>query len=132
MKRVFYFDHTYLKEFKEQVFNSDYDEVKFAMFLILDLTRLLVENESMSGRSDNEKMTLAFSFLKGKIGIIIPFRNYIVAYHKLLCEALKARVNADENDILIGTPDMFRGVEKDLIIVSTLRNSVIDGLGYFD
>jgi hypothetical protein len=33
-----------------------------------------------------------------------------------------------EDDIFIGTPDMFRGVEKDIIIVAELRNSIVDGL----
>lgn len=37
-----------------------------------------------------------------------------------------------EDDIFIGTPDMFRGVEKDIVIVSQLRNSTVDGLGQLD
>jgi superfamily I DNA and/or RNA helicase len=30
---------------------------------------------------------------------------------------------------LIGTPDMFRGVEKKIIIVAPIRNSQVEGLG---
>ena len=44
MKRVFFFDHTYLKEFKENVFISDFEEIYFTRDLILDLTRLVGEN----------------------------------------------------------------------------------------
>ena len=36
------------------------------------------------------------------------------------------------DEIFVGTPDMFRGVEKDIIIVAQLRNSIVDGLGQLD
>ncbi len=36
------------------------------------------------------------------------------------------------DELFVGTPDMFRGVEKDIIIVAQLRNSIVDGLGQFD
>jgi hypothetical protein len=49
MKRVFFFDHPYLKELKEQIFISDFEEVKFTMGMILDLVRLISENENIHG-----------------------------------------------------------------------------------
>jgi superfamily I DNA and/or RNA helicase len=46
MKRIFFFDLIYLKELKDQVFASDFDEVRFTYNLIMDVTRLMSENES--------------------------------------------------------------------------------------
>lgn len=77
-------------------------------------------------------MSEAFKLIKGKIGIIVPFPKFIEAYKKIIFDVISTKLNAKEEDIMIGTPDMFRGVEKELIIISTLRNSVVDGLGYFD
>jgi superfamily I DNA and/or RNA helicase len=77
-------------------------------------------------------MATAFQSLKGRIGIIVPFSRYIGMYYKLFSDMVKPKLNADDRDIMIGTPDMFRGIQRDLIIVSSLRNSVIDGLGYFN
>jgi superfamily I DNA and/or RNA helicase len=37
-----------------------------------------------------------------------------------------------DDEIFVGTPEMFRGVEKDIIIVAGVRNSIVDGLGQLD
>ena len=48
-----------------------------------------------------------------------------------MLEAMSGKMGATKNDIMIGTPEMFRGVEKDLIILCPLRNSQVEGLGEF-
>ena len=59
----------------------------------------------------------------------MPFERCITSF-KLLLEPYEKKLGiCDNDDIFIGTPDMFRGVEKEIIIVTSLRNSVIDGLG---
>jgi superfamily I DNA and/or RNA helicase len=43
---------------------------------------------------------------------------------------MKRKLGIESDDeIFVGTPDMFRGVEKDILIVVQLRNSTISGLG---
>ena len=46
MKRILLFDLLYLKEFKHATFRSDFDELQFAISLILDVNRALVERDS--------------------------------------------------------------------------------------
>ena len=78
-------------------------------------------------------MTRAFDNLKNKVGIMVPFQRCIDAFRNLCEEPLKRKMSITcEDDIFIGTPDMFRGVEKDIIIVAELRNSVVDGLAQLD
>ena len=80
MRRAFFFDLLYLKEFKSEFHRSDLDEVNFAFSLILDVTRLIANNENFRG-SDTERMSKAFDFMRGKIGIIVPFPKFVVAYN---------------------------------------------------
>jgi hypothetical protein len=46
MKRILLFDLLYLKEFKQATFKSDFDELQFAISLILDVNRALVDRDS--------------------------------------------------------------------------------------
>lgn len=49
---------------------------------------------------------------------------------RLLLEPFKYKLGiTSDDDVFVGTPEMFRGIEKDIIIVAGLRNSIIDGLG---
>jgi superfamily I DNA and/or RNA helicase len=50
---------------------------------------------------------------------MVPFERTIEAFNKLLDEPIRKKLGVErEDDIFIGTPDMFRGVEKDVIIVT--------------
>lgn len=65
--------------------------------------------------------------MRCSIGIIVPFENLVPEYKQVLSR-LKFVSNLD---IQIGLPHDFEGVEKDVIILSHLRNSQIDKLGHF-
>ena len=72
-------------------------------------------------------MQQTFDQLRGHIGIIVPFSKLIEEYYKIMM--IYSKVKPSREDIMIGTVDMFRGVEKKIIIVSSLRNSQTEGLG---
>lgn len=128
ISRVCFFDLVYTKEFKQDIFRMDLDEVYFAFNLLRDVTRLFYKNEGMQGQDDNERMAKAFSCIKGKIGIIVPHHQMIDAYTSIFAK-YQDKLSATLDDIMIGTPDDFRGVEKEIIIISSLRNSTVHGLG---
>jgi len=135
MKRLLVFDLPYLKELKRETFRSDYDELQFAISILFDVTRAIAERDPslQSLTNDSLKMTRAFSYLKNRIGIMVPFGRCIDAFRQLSDECLKRKMKIDTADeLFVGTPDMFRGVEKDIIIVAQLRNSMVDGLGLLD
>lgn len=63
--------------------------------------------------------------MRCSIGIIIPFEDLVSEYKEVL-----ARLKFVSNlDIQIGVPQDFEGVEKDIIIISHLRNSQVEKLG---
>ena len=131
MKRILVFDLLYLKEFKYDTFKSDFDELTFTLSVLFDVTRVMADKDPTlaSIKVDNKRMTAAFGNLKSRVGIMVPFERSIAAFRELCEEPLKRKMGIDcEDDIFIGTPDMFRGVEKDIIIVAQLRNSTVDGL----
>lgn len=76
-------------------------------------------------------MQHSFSKIKNCIGIVVPFERCIGSF-RVLFEPMKAKIGANDDNIFIGTADMFRGVEKEIIIVSNLRNSVVDGMGLLE
>jgi superfamily I DNA and/or RNA helicase len=131
MKRILVFDLLYLKEFKQDTFKSDFDELSFTLSVLFDVTRAMAEKDpALSAlKNDNAKMTRSFTNLKNRVGIMVPFERSIEAFRELCEEPLKRKMGIDcEDEIFIGTPDMFRGVEKDIVIVAQLRNSIVDGL----
>lgn len=78
-------------------------------------------------------MTKAFLRLKSRIGVIVPFERSIEAFKRLLDDLIRKKLGVQSDDeIFVGTPNMFRGVEKDIIIIAQLRNSAVDGLGQMD
>ncbi len=82
MKRILVFDLVYLKELKQETFKSDYDELSFALSLLFDITRTIVEKDpTLSAlNNDNAKMTRAFASLKNRVGIMVPFERCIEAF----------------------------------------------------
>lgn len=135
MRRILVFDLYYLKEFKQDTFRSDFDELTFALSLILDVTRVLAEKDTLLThiKSDALKMQKAFSKIKGRIGIMVPFERSIETFQRLFDSGIRRKLGVtSEDEVFVGTPDMFRGVEKDIVIVTQLRNSVVEGLGQMD
>lgn len=63
------------------------------------------------------------------IGIVVPFEEMIAQYEELFNERLLHKF--DTKKIKIGLPSAFRGQERDIIIVSSFRNSADKGLGAF-
>lgn len=132
MRRVLVFDLVYLLELKQSSFKSDFDEINFTINLIADLTRLVSELEGIRTGNDDERMQHAFSKLRGNIGVVVPHERSLESF-KLFQKNVEYKLGIqDENDIYVGTPQMFRGVEKHIIIVCGLRNSQVDGLGELD
>lgn len=75
-------------------------------------------------------MCKAFAGLRNRIGIMVPFQSSIQTFSQLASEVMKRKLGIEcDDEIFVGTPDMFRGVEKDILIVVQLRNSTISGLG---
>lgn len=56
MRRVLMFDLVYLLELKQDSFKSDFDELRFTVSLILDLTRCISEKEGMKAASDDNRI----------------------------------------------------------------------------
>lgn len=84
MRRVLVMDLLYLKEFKQDVFRSDFDEFTFTMYMLLDITRCLAERDEglKQLHSDRVKMNRAFGgSLRSKIGIIVPFERSVHAFN---------------------------------------------------
>ena len=76
-------------------------------------------------------MNDAFRMLKNNIGIITPTEDYRIAFQSLFTDtkALDSMIAASQDDFMIGTPDMYRGVHKDLIILAPMKNSKQQGIG---
>ncbi len=103
--------------------------------MIFDVTRAMADRDSSLAGNDTLKMTRSFArCFKNRLGVIVPFQRCIEAFRSLAEEGLRRKLGVEcpEDEVFVGTPEMFRGVEKDIIIVTHLRNSVVDGLGYFD
>ena len=62
MRRILIFDLLYLKEFKQETFRSDFDELSFTINLLMDVTRNIAEREPAlaSVTNDHIKMSKAF------------------------------------------------------------------------
>lgn len=83
MRKVFFFDLTFLKEFKQEIFASDLKEIYTAFTLLMDLTRIIMKVEDIRGEDDTAKMTKAFDVIRAKVGIIVPFEKLIYAYEQV-------------------------------------------------
>ena len=133
MRRVLMFDLVYLLELKQECFRSDFDELRFTITLILDLTRVIAEKEGIKASNDDLKIQHAFSKIRGMIGVVVPSERCIASFNLLLLDQWKQKLGLLScDDIMVGTPDMFRGVDKEIIIVAGVRNSQVDGLGAFE
>ncbi len=98
------------------------------------MTRALAEREPSLSQlyNDTLKMQKAFSRLRNKIGVIVPFERCIRIFNNYFDAGVKKRLGITcDDEVFVGTPDMFRGVEKDIIIVAPLRNSTVCGIGQF-
>ena len=117
-------DLTYLMEIKKDTYRSDFDEIQFTISLILDLIRLIAYDiEGAQGGGDDTKMSQAFSKVRGCIGVIVPFERYIDSFNVLFEPFTRKLGIMGESDIFVGTPEMYVGVDKDVIIVAGVRNS---------
>ncbi len=112
---------------------SDFDEIRFCFNLIADLTRVIAEREGIQASSHDLKMQHAFSKIRGFIGVVVPHERCITSFWMLFPEALRYKFGLEcDEDIFVGTPEMFQGVEKEIIIVCGVRNSVVEKLGEFE
>jgi|LauGreDrversion4_2_1035121.scaffolds.fasta_scaffold250536_1 hypothetical protein len=66
---------------------------------------------------------------KMSIGICVPHDWLVEEYDRIVYERLVNRF--DLSNVKIGTPDSFKGIEVQIMIVSAFRNSAKFGLGYY-
>ena len=59
---------------------------------------------------------------KCTIGIVLPFASLIPKYESVITERLLHKFNL--TNVQVGVPQDFFGCEKDIMIVSSFRNSV--------
>lgn len=58
---------------------------------------------------------------KVSIGIVVPFEDMVDKYESVFNERLLRKF--DISRIKVGPPSAFRGHEKDILIISSFRNS---------
>ncbi len=61
------------------------------------------------------------SLSKLTIGIVVPFEDMVLKYESVFNERLLHKF--DISKIKLGLPSAFRGQEKDIMIISSFRNS---------
>ena len=126
MTRILFFDLSFLRELDEQNSSDfDFEEISFTYNLLLDVTRIVGDRIKFYSQiaNDTERMKEVFKTIKGNLGIIVPTANYIEAFKKLVPASFVNKLGACCEDLDIGTPDMFRGRSKELVIVAPIRSS---------
>jgi senataxin len=111
------------------------DEARFIEALISDLIKILLQSKNLpydvAHGSYSDKMDYIGKELRGKIGIITPYKSQVrtlkdCIYPKL--RALKLSIDMVE----INTVDAYQGREKEIIIISCVRGSQERTLGFLN
>lgn len=139
MPYVCFYDLKYLPELRPEANSSDQHECFFVLSLLSKLARICIDLEKKAIIQEEPEITqheLRRVFPHGisiqkvtrcSIGVIIPFAHLLSDYRRIL-----SRLQFVSNlDVQVGLPHEFHGVEKDIIIMSHLRNSQVDKMGRF-
>ena len=132
ISKLCFFDLAYLREIGRGDQRSrwkDFEEVYFVAALLGQLSFAITKYF---------KSTMTFQELKAKghrcnfhensvlskctIGIVLPFASLIPKYESVITERLLHKFNL--TNVQVGVPQDFFGCEKDIMIVSSFRNSV--------
>ena len=114
----------------------DHEEVYFVVNLLKHLcfATMKYQRETMT-KKEMETKGLICSYhensllSKCSIGIVVPFAPMVSKYKEVIEERLLHKFNL--NNVKIGLPQDFHGYELDIVILSSFRNSVDEGLGCF-
>ena len=134
--KLIFFDLAYLKELGRGDQRSRWKDNEETYFVAALLGQLhFAIKKSLQTKDSKQKSTANFKkqedeiLAKTTIGIVVPFKFLIKKYEEVLNERLLHKFSL--SNIQIGVPSDFFGAEKDIMIVSTFRNSVNESLGDF-
>ena len=113
-----FFNLHYSRESQSETSKQNPDEVNFIRELLYTLARQL---------STSKYYKYDLSKLKGRIGIISPYKSQVRQIRGTLARIKNKIGLGGEGDIEINTVDAYQGREKDIIIISTVRTN---GLGF--
>lgn len=117
--KLCFYDLSYLGELKVDKSHSDAHECYFVLGLLSKLSHIVKDIEKSNPDRRTPFGMCVQKLLKCTIGIIIPFPQLVSLYRSILSRLKFVSLL----DIQIGTPSDFMGIEKDIIILSHLRNS---------
>ena len=134
INKLVFFDLSYLREMGRGQRWRDNEEVYFVANLLSQLSfaiKRFVQETMKRSEQFAKKIKCTFhenSILsKCTIGIVVPFPNLVVKYEAVINERLLHRFNL--SNLKVGQPKDFFGCERDIMIVSSLRNSADESLG---
>ena len=137
VSKLCFFDLAYLREIgrgDERSRWRDNEEIYFVVGLLRHLgTAIYKYFKSTMSQSEMRARKLVCSFhentvlQKCTIGIVLPFPSMVGKFNDVMRERLLHKFNL--NNAQVGLPQDFYGTQKDIMIVSSFRNSVDDGLG---
>lgn len=127
--KLVFFDLAYLKEIGRGDQRSRWRDNEEVYFVAALLGQLSFTIRKLSQQGDEQERLRDFvSFNENKIlskctiGIVVPFPALVRKYEEVLNERLLHRFSL--SNVQIGSPAEFYGVEKDIMIISSFRNSV--------
>ena len=139
INKLCFFDLGYLREIgrgDERSRWRDSEEVFFVVGLLRHLCIAIQKYlSSTMTATEMRKKGLICSFhentvmSKCSIGIVVPFASLIPRYESVIRERLLHKFNL--SNVQVGLPRDFYGCEKDIMIVSSFRNSVDKSMGCF-
>ena len=131
LSRLVFFDLAYLMEFGRGDQRSTWrnnEEIFFVIALLSQLNYAVAKTQAKEGNSFRQVLNKE-ALSKLTIGIVVPFPELVARYEGLISERLLHKF--DISKITVGLPKAFRGQEKDILIVSSFRNSADQGFGAF-
>ena len=137
ISKICFFDLAYLREIgrgDERSRWRDNEEIYFVVGLLSQLSYAI--NRYLKSTMTKDQLAqkgIVCTFhentvlSKCTIGIAVPFPSLLPKYQAVINERLLHKFNL--SNVQIGLPHEFAGCEKDIMIISSLRNSVYESLG---
>lgn len=118
LQPTMFFNLNYSRESQNETSKQNPDEVNFIRELLYVLARQL---------SESRYHAYDLSKLKGRIGIISPYKSQVRQIRGALARIRNKIGMGGDGDIEVNTVDAYQGREKDIIIISTVRTN---GIGF--